>query len=217
MTQEFSVFIKNIPEDQILEISDLLESNGIKTFINCSYENKPDWFVGNSVSNYIELKIASENFEKAQAVIAENFKTYISDIPENMFELSTIELYEILHKSDEWSRVVVNYAQQVLDLRGEDVDWSRVKAIQEKRLKDLSVPEKTEGYKIFFGYVLTLFFGLLGIIYGQYLRNQKRTLPNGKDIYRFQPNDRANGLFMIVLGILNLMVLTLYYIKQNVS
>jgi len=78
--------------------------------------------------------------------------------------------------------------------------------LKAKRIDVLAEPDKAPQGLIVAGYVTAVLGGLFAVVIGLYLRNHKKTLPNGERIVGYVHGDRVHGERILILGILGIMV-----------
>lgn len=82
---------------------------------------------------------------------------------------SNEELFEILEKSDEWSKFDYVLAQKLLKERGQDINENMLESLKRQRIRELAKPEENQKGWINAGYIFAVLGGLLGILFGWHL------------------------------------------------
>lgn len=158
--------------------------------------------IGTSSGINFIIKLKSSDFEKAHEVLGNYYKSQIESIQKDyyLYEFTDKELYEILEKPDEWGYLDYQLANKILADRGKGVDSKKLIELKEIRNSELAKPEKSSKALIILGYCFFLFAGIVTILVGRYLKNEKKTLPDGKSVYSYPEIDRAHGNRMIKIG-----------------
>ena len=162
-------------------------------------------FANNEQDKEFRIKLKQQDFKAADTLQEAMYESVLEDIEEDyyLFSFTNKELYEVITKSDEWSKLDYLLARKILRDRGEAVDDNLVKVLKEIRLDELARPEESSDAQIIMGYIFALFGGFIGLFIGWYLVRHKKTLPNGERIYGNSPADRKHGLRIIVISILS--------------
>lgn len=205
-----------------------LEEHGIPAHIEQNLNLLDQNIIGRQYNNYILLKIAGKDFERAQKLLIDTTRVDISQVEKGymLLSLRDSELMDVLAKPDEWGAYNYNVALAILKERGVNIDDHKAEALQQSHLSELSVRRTLPLHWIIFGYgfsvigvvaslynswftlnVLYSFYllpGILGIILGLVVRATKKTLPNGTQIYSYEDKARRHGLYMLLAGIASL-------------
>jgi hypothetical protein len=193
--QEFATFLKEEGIDSIIEKDATLDSI----------------IAGESSDKKFHLKIQASDFGKVDLILenyAEKSLNHVGD-DHYLFSFTNEELFEILKKPDEWSKQDFLLAKQILKQRGNEVSDEFTDKLKQKRLENLSQPEKGMNIWVVAGYISSLFGGLFGILIGSALSSAKKTLPDGQIIYLFDEQSRTHGKVIMKLGIAILITSTL--------
>lgn len=156
-----------------------------------------------STLNYdFRIKLLASDFAKVDKLLESIYAKELACIdPEYfLFQFSDAELLDVVKKKDEWGQLNFLLACKLLKERGLSVEPQQVAAFEKQRLSTLALPEKMNGSYIFWGYLFSILGGLIGIIMGWFLLNQKKTLPNGNIVYMYAETDRIHGNRMVVIG-----------------
>lgn len=205
MADDFRIF-KKFPSAQMAqETAQLLNDAGIQTIVA---DDAPPVDVtfsgGGSQQQLTEIRIAQEDFDKAQAVLQKQAEKLIDEIDPGyyLFEFSDEELYEILAKPDEWGEVDYALSAQILRRRGKSVEQEDLVNLVRERIKTLAEPEKKQTGWIIFGYITAFVGGFLGLIIGYSLWKSKTTLPNGAKVHSYLEKDRNHGKTIFIIGVI---------------
>lgn len=185
-------------------ITDLLEHHDIPYRTSTHTTAVEEAYMAmNNMNTHYSLNLMAKDFPKVNAILKEDARK------QNIYKeddyylrgLSDQELIEIIEEPDQWHIVDVVGAQYLLDQRGvtytdEDVELMRLhKMIQLRR------PKTASKSNLWLGYLLSIFFGLLGIFMGLYYLNDKTILPNGRKVLTFDHQSRAHGLRMTKISL----------------
>ncbi len=159
-------------------------------------------YANNPMSKETRIKLNPNDFIKANEALETYYQTQLNSIDKSyyLFDFTNKELFEILEKPDEWGDLDYQLSKNILIERGENLQQTELDYLKEKRIKELSRPEKSSKRLILAGYVSAIFGGLFGIIIGRILANTKTTLPNGKLIYTYTDSDRNHGNIISIIG-----------------
>lgn len=210
----FIVFRKFKDIFQAKSFTSFLDEKGIEFKIE---DNSPTFdvtFSGNQLKNEILVKIRKQDY----AIVNDLFDTQAESLVDEMsqehylFQFSNQELYEILLKPDEWSKLDHRLAIKILNERGEAISRDFIESLNRQRIEDLSKPEKGQKTWIYVGYFLAFFGGLLGIFIGWNLWTLKKTLPDGRIVFTYCEDDRVHGKNIFIIGCIILPIMILYRI-----
>jgi hypothetical protein len=184
------------------DLADLLEKHQIEYRFNDASPTMDGSFGGGELSKEYEIQLMQSNFKKADELQLENAAANYETIDKDyyLFGFSDEELREIIVKKDEWNPFDFLLAQKLLKDRGAGIGIGEIETLRDKRLQELAKPEPTQSAAIIADYVLAILGGAFGIFTGWYLRNHKKTLPNGQRVYAYKTSDRAHGLYIMILG-----------------
>ena len=157
--------------------------------------------LGGSAKAAYHLRIPNSDFEKTEKLLVKSAATTELDEQHYLKSFTDEELMEILLKPDEWSRTDYNLATSLLVIRGKQVNESLLEALRKQRIDDLAKPEENNRIWIITGYVSSILGGLLGIFIGLHMCTAKKTLPNGQRVYMFKKEDRNQGFYIFITGI----------------
>ncbi|MFI0427945.1 hypothetical protein [Mariniflexile sp. HMF6888] len=204
MKEQFSIFRKFPTLEQANELAIELGKQGIDFILDDNVPPVDVTFAGNTLRNEIEIRIKQSDFEKAEEILEKNAETLMDEVDKDyyLFEFTNEELYEILLKSDEWSKFDYTLAQKILEKRGKSVDKDLLNSLKNERLKELAKPEGNQKPWIFAGYLFSLLGGFLGLVIGYFLWTSKKTLPNGQKVYSYTEKDRKQGMYIFYIGLI---------------
>ncbi len=179
-----------------------LKDNGIDYLIENESKYFDPTFANNSFASDILLKINSSEFTNAHKILEDLYKDELQNIDKDYYLLSFAdeELIEIVSKPDEWGYFDYQLAQKLLIERGKEVNSEIITLLKSQRIKELSKPETTHRYWVYFGYFSAVLGGLFGLIIGWHLSYFKKTLPNGERIYSYTENERNHGTRMLLIS-----------------
>jgi hypothetical protein len=156
----------------------------------------------NNFNQELRVKIRKEDFENVDKLMLE-LSMQINHVPNDyyLFSFTNEELYDIVLKYDEWSKLDYSLAIKVLKERGITVDENMIQALRRQRLLDLAKPEGNQKTWIIAGYVFAFLGGLIGFLIGWHLYTHKKTLPNGTRVFGYSIEDRKHGNKILFIGI----------------
>jgi len=189
-------------------------------------------FFPNEATRIITIKIRQENFEKANALLSKLSLEELNSISKDYYLLSMTddELLEIIRQPDEWTILDFELAKKLLKERGKEIMPQELEQTREKRISELSKPDKSLTSYIYIGWFFILagsvfwiisprpmYLGMtvIGIMIGAGLFQSKKTLPDGKLVYRYNDNDRKQGRLIFIIGIIALLVSSILGLKIN--
>lgn len=189
----------------------LLKNNNIDFLLEDTSGSFDPSFANNAIHNEFRLKLKKNDFQKADMIQNESLSKLLAEVDKNyyLFEFSGQELYDVITKSDEWSRFDVLLARSILNERGLGMNDELLMTIRNQRIEELGKPEESQKVWILFAYMSCLLGGLLGVFIGWYLDTHKKTLPNGDQVYAYSENDRKHGRILIIFGFLSFVLWSL--------
>ena len=194
----------------------------LNTFTNLLSDNKIDFevennskifdpsFANNDFEKEYIVKIHPNDFEKVYDLEEEIIKNEIQNTPEDyyLFDYNNSELLDIVNKRDEWNAFDYYLAKKILNDRGNLITEEKIIEIKKERIEELRKPTEIKSIWIILLYIITilgiflpLFISLSSIIYGYFIKNMKKTLPNGESVYQFSEKDRKHGTVFLFGGI----------------
>jgi hypothetical protein len=208
MATDFVTFQRFNDKAAALALAETFKGNNFEVALEDTSANFDITFANNEIDKDFRVKLKPEDFERANIFLQQQAAKDLADIDPNyyIFDFSDEELKEIIEKQDEWSSLDFLLAQKILRERGVEVNVEQIQTLKAKRIEELSEPEKSPKLLIVSGYVLAFIGGLLAIVIGAYLRNHKKTLPNGERVFGYAIADRAHGERILILGILGLII-----------
>jgi hypothetical protein len=208
MATDFVTFQRFNDKAAALALAETFKGNNFEVELEDASANFDITFANNEIDKDFRVKLKPEDFERANIFLQQVAAKDLADIDSNyyIFDFSDEELKEIIEKQDEWNSLDFLLAQKILRERGAEVNVEQIQTLKAKRIEELSEPEKSPKLLIISGYVLAFIGGLLAIVIGAYLRNHKKTLPNGERVFGYAIADRAHGERILILGILGLII-----------
>ncbi|MEP6675287.1 MAG: hypothetical protein ABJA78_09030 [Ferruginibacter sp.] len=184
--KDFAVFLKANQID--------CEQDDLSTQFDASFAN-------NEFEKDFRIKLKKDDFEKANHLLADYYKTDLENIPPDyyLFGFTDVELMEIITKRDEWGVFDFLLARKLLKERGKEINDEQLSIIKKKRIAELAKPEKSANKWVMAGYAGAFFGALLGLIVAFSL-NTKKTLPNGDKVYVYSEPDRKHGRIIMIIS-----------------
>ncbi|MBC7875288.1 MAG: hypothetical protein H7Y01_14890 [Ferruginibacter sp.] len=213
----FEVFKSFYSEEQAGTFLKLFNDNGIDCKLEKTKQVVDKLFIGDGADTEFHLKLKSEDFKKANQLINDQVLQHISELDTDyyLFSFSDVELLEIINKPDEWNNQDVIISGKILETRGLQVPAEEINRIQSERIKELSRPEKPGASKLITGYVLAVFFCLLGLFYALLHLNAKKTLPDGIKVPVYDDSTKIHFRLMILISVVMCVLLVIGQIKNN--
>ncbi len=202
MTEELLTFKRFKDPDIANDIAEKLKSSNVYYEIENDDKFFDATFANNPMAKETRIKLKASDFIKADEALETYYQTQLTNIDRSyyLFDFTNKELFEILEKPDEWGDLDYQLSKRILIERGENLQQTELNYLKERRIKELSKPEKSSRRLILAGYASAIFGGLFGIIIGRILANTKTTLPNGKLIYTYTDSDRSHGNTISIIG-----------------
>lgn len=209
---EFVTYRKYANKESAIYVVNLLKKNDIA---NEYIENKStlDSSFSSVLLNDFEVKIAQEDFIKADEVILLDTENYLKTLPQDyyLFSFSNEELKEIIKKKDEWNDLDYALAVNLLKSRGAEMTKDEILDMHNKRIEELRQPDRSSSKWIDLGYVFAILGGFLGFVIGYLLLTQKKTLPNGERVFANSLEDRKHGKRILYVALFFFMFYVFYY------
>ena len=213
MIEEYITYKKFNNKNSAEEFRQLLELEKVDYTLENNSLSLDATITGNNFGSEFCVKIKKGDFKKIDEILLKKSEEDIQEIPDNYYLLSFSdeELIDVIAKSDEWSAFDVSLAKKMLKEKGKEVTQEEIDLIKNKRLAELAKPEKSQKTYIIAGYVLAILGGWLSVFIGWHLLTYKKTLPNGDTVYAYSENDRKEGNRIFILGIIFMVIWTLYF------
>ncbi len=227
MSPEFITYQKFNDSALANDLAELLDQHNIPYFIQEETSGfDPSLVMSNAAVDYA-IKIKSEDFEKVNQLKKEYEEKNLDDVEKDyyLFSFTDDELMDVLAKADEWSTFDVVLARKILTERGKNISDADMSNINEKRIEELSAPEKSQTLWVILGYlialaqlILPLFIVVIGLFIGWHLSSHKKTLPDGARVYAYREADRNHGKRIFILTIIVFViavVYTVFFMKEQ--
>ncbi|GAB2819848.1 hypothetical protein [Ferruginibacter profundus] len=221
----FLTFQKFNDEGVARELVARLSENGIAVVTEDSNGFFDPTFASNPLTREIRVKLKQKDFEVAQKILAAYYKSQLEDTDRDyyLFSFSDDELREIIIKPDEWGDFDYELALKILQQRGKEIKPEEAERLRKQRNDFLARPETAEGDIVFAGYAVAITVGLLAtavdffssysyrpalagwlipVFIGWHLAYSKKTLPDGRNPYRYSEKERNHGVRILLLGTL---------------
>ncbi|SHH73706.1 hypothetical protein SAMN04488109_5051 [Chryseolinea serpens] len=201
---EFLIFKKYTDKESAEALTNPLQAHGIAFQITRDIENLDVLYGTNPTTEFYYVKIKSEDFPKANALLLDLGNTDLNTVDKThyLFEFTDEELFDLLSKPDEWNALDYQLAKKILRERGREVNDEIIESLKKQRIVELAKPDESNRVWIFIGYLAILFGGLFAIIVGWHLFTYKKTLPDGQRVYEYSEKDRRHGKRIFYLGMI---------------
>lgn len=214
MSSSFLTYQKFFFLREAEELQELLLLHDVVCIIDDDAPSFDPSFANNQFSREFKVKVKAADFEKADAILSEQFEITSEEIDENyhLLKSTDFELFDILEKPDQWSRFEFFMARKILAHRGLPIDEETINNIIKKRMSALSIPKRASMGQLYKGYILVVIGGILGLMQGLTLLGHK-LLPNGQQIKEYDNWSRTHGMIMLVLGAVVFMGLIFWFVQ----
>jgi hypothetical protein len=201
---EFLIFKKYNDKESAEALTNALLAKGIAFEIAEDMGNLDVLYGDNPSAKFYYVKIKSEDFPKANALLLDIGNTDLNTVDKThyLFEFTDEELFDLLSKPDEWNALDYQLAKKILRERGREVNDDVIESLKKQRIVELAKPDEGNRVWIFIGYLSALLGGLFGIIVGWHLFTYKKTLPDGQRVYEYAEKDRRHGRRIFYLGMI---------------
>ncbi|MFL9845730.1 hypothetical protein ABS766_15025 [Flavobacterium sp. ST-119] len=194
-------------------LQQLLQQNNIGCLVKTISSGLDGNFAGSYDKDY-EVRINPLDRAVVDGLVAQKVREDITKLPKDyyLYTFTNEELMEIIHKRDEWNALDYQLSLLLLQERGVEINKETIQLAEKKRIAELKQPEKVSRGWLFAGYLFACMGGLVGVVFGYILYSSKKTLPDGRVMYRYSNADRSHGRIIMIFGltvIFMLWVLTL--------
>ncbi|MDH6252794.1 hypothetical protein M2347_002521 [Chryseobacterium sp. H1D6B] len=210
MQEEFITYHKFNNENEAEDFASLLKENGVDALVVNNSLRFDASFANNEFNKEFLVKIESKNFQQAENLLTNYYESEIDNVEPDYYLFSSTddELTDMLKNSEEWNEFDIALAKKILKDRNIEINYNSIKKSREEKIIEQSKPDKAESWHLTAGYIVAFLGGFLGIFYGWFLMNHKKTLPNGTRIQAYGSNDRQHGKRILILGIVCLITWT---------
>jgi hypothetical protein len=173
------------------------ESEDSNQFFDPSYAN-------NEATRKIRLLIHPANFKKADDAFEKYYSKIITEIDKEyyLYQFSTDELINVALHTEEWGMMNSLLAKQILADKGITIAKTTIQSVELEKVFEAAEPEQASNKLLIIGYLFTLLFGFTGVIFGVYLLNAKKTLPDANQLLRYNNNTRLHAWIIIICSII---------------
>lgn len=201
------------------ELTDLLQQHNIEYDVEEQELSFNPTFVNSELSKEYAVKINSEDFNRVNQLLNDNEIDNINRVDKDyyLFDFTDNELIDVLAKADEWSPFDYQLARKILTERCVTLNEQILSNLNNKRIEELRIPEPAQNVWILVGYVFAIAGGLLGLFIGWHLSSYKKTLPDGKQVYGYNENDRKHGKRIFLLSIIVFAISVIYKVAPAFS
>lgn len=219
---QFQTFAKFEEKTAASDLTGLLKKNNIEYLMEDIDMEFDTIFSSNKVNGEFRIKIKKQDFEKADALLAEASSPRMIEIKQAesdyyLFAFTDEELLDLVAKRDQWSNHDFKLALSILNDRGKTVSTEELERLKISRLEELSQPESHNQLWIYVGYLSALAGGFFGMLIGWYLINAKKTLPGGREIFAFAPSGRKHGRIILIIGLAIFITLAARQILKDIN
>lgn len=201
---ELAVFSSYEDAAQLLS---LLSENSI-TYNTLVDEHRPGDGLNLDLENrgpeMVHVQVLPQDADRAQralAVLAGEVQSAMEE-GDYLAGFSDEELFEVLHKFDEWNQIDYVLAARLLTERGHALDDNQLKEWRAQRMQMLEQPEKASSGYLMAAYAMSFLGGVFGLLMGLQLRTHVKRLPDGRKVHGYTESDRQHGLVQIAISLL---------------
>lgn len=205
--------------DAATEFAEWLDANGFEYDVvdNSSLLDNA-YFGHQDLNKSFVIRIRPQDFSEVDKLLEQSSQAHLEQIESAYLnDFSDEELEEILYKKDEWSVNDYLSSRKILASRGKKYTDQALEDLHRKRLEELRAPEKVDAVWLFFGFFSSFIGGLLGIIIGHIISNQKKTLPSGEQVFSYTLEDRIRGRWMKRIGVVIFVASSIFSLLMSSS
>lgn len=187
-------------EQEALDVCNLLLQNGIQAHLKNTLERKdiPNLIQVGHIS--YEIYIHPEDVVEAEQILQFNQTDEEPNEDHYLNQFNINELLNVLIDARDWNESDVRLAEKILTERGEIIDQKFIEIERQRRIDALKTFDKMPVFQIAFGYIFGFAFAPVAIMIGYSIYADKKALPDGSEMFRYNNFDRVNGIIIIVLS-----------------
>lgn len=165
-----------------------------------------------------EIQIAEKDFEKANAILVESVEDSLDNVEEGYYllDFSDEELHDIILKPEEWNEYDVSLAEKLLTHRGKPVDPAKLSAQKKARMEALAQPDEFSTNWKYGAYLAMFVFVFPATLLGWLMWKSTKTLPNGKNVPRYDVSTRNHGARIFKLSLVLLILGTVLAVLRRI-
>jgi hypothetical protein len=215
---EFVTYEKFATIAELKEFVELLQANTIPYELEDDVQLFDASFANISHHRDYRIQLLPEDFDRVNELRNKQSEVELNEIDPDyyLFQFTDEELIDLISKQDEWSPFDFQLAQKILKDRGREVSKQEIDRLKDKRVTELSKPEKHDKGWIIIGYIFAFLGGLIGIIIGYYIVSSKKTLPTGEQVYTYSEADRKHGSYILLIAITAIIIAVAFRIINNI-
>jgi hypothetical protein len=201
---QYSSYEKFFNPDQAQPVMTILKENNIP-YEFASIKQAVDRVIAGGGPAYLyEIKIAADQFNKANRVLRENIQVHLDEVDPDyyLFSFDDFELIEIFKQPDEWGRLDYAIARKILESRGIVYTNDELEALWKSRIETLAKPENEGINWVYAGRFFAVTGGFFGIIIGLVLLQSTKTLPDGRKVFTYDEATRKQGKIIVIISVI---------------
>jgi hypothetical protein len=199
---EFVTYEKFTTIGELKEFVELLQENNIPYELEDDVQLFDASFANISHHRDYRIQLLPEDFDRVSELRNRQAEVELNEIDPDyyLFQFTDEELIDLISKQDEWSPFDFELAQKILKNRGREISSKEILELKERRIEQLSQPEKDSKPWVVIGYICAFLFPFFGIIMGIYMLSSKKTLPNGQKVNSFSQKTRDSGMIILLIS-----------------
>ncbi len=188
------------------ELKAFLKENSVQVELEDAAPSVDLTFSGNTLGNEIQVCVKKSDYNKANQLLEERASKDLKNIPKDyhLFQFSIDELKEIVEHPDEWSNIDYLLSLEILKERGIEFNKTELENFKKQRISESRKLDKAHPFWIVFGFISSVFGGIVGIWMGHYYWRSTNKDLTGKKYFAYNQKVRNTGLTMFLLGIVSL-------------
>lgn len=147
--------------------------------------------------------LPGDRFEQAEKLLEEQQREDLAPLPEDHYlhGFTDEELLDVLRRGHEWSAFDRLHTERLLGRRGLRPVPAAVEAARRQHIVELAQPEKAATGWLAAGVIMAWLGGIGGMIIGWSLMSARKTLPDGRSVFRYTGRDRRRGRTIFQIGV----------------
>ncbi len=191
--------------ENVSETTDILDSKNIPYKVGSTASNFDITTIGSGSNPEVIISVRRADYAAARSAMEEEYLSI--GLPDDHYLLTSSddELADILGKPEEWNSFDVAHARKIASDRG--IDEALIHLKKSQRIEQLQRGKRASNELVFFGWLFSLFGGVIGVGIAWSICFMKEKAPEGEFFsYDEESRERAKPMFqfacvMIVIAI----------------